>query len=287
MAYVYMASNVDGATDNRVVRFVIDAGYTAVSQRTDIVTGIRWENGEHQGGRIRFGPDGLLVITTGDNRQGALPQDLTSLAGKVLRVTRDGTPAPDNATPTGGDARIFAFGHRNPQGVAFRDRGSDAGRAYLCEHGPGLWDEVTPLTAGGNGGWDPRPDAISGRCPDGTTLTYCGYSGTDMTDLVRYPAAMRPLWRSEPISQGLSGCGFVSDARWRDWDGALAVALLSGRRLEVLRLSESGTLVESIRVLDTLAERLRHVETGPDGALWVLTDAKTGGDEIWRLVPAP
>lgn len=284
--YVYMASNAGGATDNRVVRFVVDAGYTAVSGRTDIVTGIRWDHGVHQGGRIRFGPDGLLYVTTGDNRTGTVPQDLATLAGKVLRVTRDGAPAPGNATPDGGNPRIYTYGHRNPQGIAFRAGGQDAGRAYLCEHGPGVHDEVTRLFAGGNGGWDPRPDA-GGQCPDGSTMGYCGYNGANMTDLARYPAAMPPAWRSEPISQGLSGCGFVNGLPWRDWNGALALALLSGRRIEVLRLDSAGQVVQAIRLLDTLGERIRHVETGPDGALWVLTDGKGGGDEIWRLQPAP
>ena len=294
-AYVYMASNITVPTDNRVVRFVIAADYSGISQRTDIVTGIRWDHGVHQGGRIRFGPDGLLYITTGDTRTGDVPQDLGALGGKVLRVTREGVPAPGNNTRAGGNPRIYSYGHRNPQGIAFRANGngggngggnaSESGRPHLCEHGPGLHDEVTPLVAGGNGGWDPRPNSNNGLCPDGSAIGYCGYNGTDMTDLVKYPLAMPPIWRSQPLSQGLSGCGFVSGFSWRDWDGALAIAMLSGRRLEVLRLNAAGTVTAIIRVLDTLGERLRHVETGPDGALWVLTDGKSGGDEIWRLVP--
>ena len=144
---------------------------------------------------------------------------------------------------------------------------------------------MTPLSAGGNGGWDPRPTGTPALCPDGSSNGYCGYNGTPMTDTVRYPAALRPAWTTGNVSRGLSGCGFVQGRLWRDWNGALAVALLSGRRVEVLQFGADGTSATSTRILDTLNERIRHITTGPDGALWVLTDGKTGGDEIWRLVP--
>jgi len=284
--YVYMASNVGGATDNRIVRFVVSADYSTVTSRSDIVTGIRYSGGAHSGGRLRFGPDGWLYATSGDNRTGDVPQELMGLGGKVLRVTRDGSAAPANNGPAGADARIFTLGHRNPQGLAFRPAGSATpGRPFLCEHGPGNNDEVTPLSAGGNGGWDPRPTGTPARCPDGSGNSYCGYNGSNMTDTARFPAALRPAWSTGTASFGMAGCGFVNGPAWRDWNGALAVALLSGRRLEILRLDNAGTSATSTRILDTLNERLRHVETGRDGALWVLTDGKSGGDEIWRLVP--
>ena len=284
--YVFMASNAGGATDNRIVRFTVDADYTAIASRLDIVTGIAYAGGAHSGGRIRFGPDGLLYITTGDNRTGTVPQSPTVLGGKVLRVTRDGTPAAGNNAPAGVNASVFTLGHRNPQGIAFRPEGTATpGRPFLCEHGPGNNDEVTPLTAGGNGGWDPRPTGTPARCPDGSSNSYCGYNGANMTDTVRYPEALRPAWTTGGSSRGMSGCGFVEGPAWRDWNGALAVALLSGRRVEILRLNAEGTSATSTRILDTLNERIRLVTPGPDGALWVLTDGKTGGDEIWRLVP--
>ena len=285
--YVYMASSMNGATDNRIVRFVVNADYTATSQRTDIVTGISYNAGGHSGGRLRFGPDGLLYATTGDNRTGTVPQDLSVLGAKVLRFTRDGAAAAGNNTPAGGNARIFTFGHRNPQGLAFKPAGTGAGRPYLCEHGPGDSDEVTPLAAGGNGGWDPKPRGSPAACPDGSSNSYCGYNGANMTDTARFPSAMRPAWTTGGQSQGMSGCGFITGAAWRDWNGALAVALLAGRRLEILQLSGDGMSATTTRILDTLGERLRHAQTGPDGALWVLTDGKTGGDEIWRVVPNP
>jgi glucose/arabinose dehydrogenase len=276
--YVFMASNSGGATDNRIVRFAVNAEYTAVSGRTDIVTGIAYAGGAHSGGRIRFGPDGLLYITTGDNRVGAVPQNLASLGGKVLRVDRDGNPAAGNNPPAGANPRIYTYGHRNPQGIAFRP---GSGLAFTSEHGPNFQDEVTPLRAGGNGGWDPR-------CATGGG--YCGYDNiTQMTDLSKFPDAMRPAWStgsSVGSSRGMAGSGFVSGAQWRDWNGALIVALLSGRRLEVLQLNAEGTAsVRNTPLFDTLNERLRFVVQGPDGALYVGTDGKSGGDEIWRVMP--
>jgi glucose/arabinose dehydrogenase len=284
--YVFMGSNAGGATDNRIVRLVVNADYTAVSSRLDIVTGIAYSGGAHSGGRIRFGPDGLLYITTGDLRTGTVPQAPTVLGGKVLRVTRDGAAASGNNAPAGVDSRVFTLGHRNPQGLAFRPEGTATpGRPYLCEHGPGNNDEVTPLAAGGNGGWDPRPTGTPARCPDGSANSYCGYNGSNMTDTTRFPSALRPAWTTGGASQGMAGCGFVQGPAWRDWNGALAVALLSGRRVEILRLAADGNSATNTRILDTLTERIRLVTPGPDGALWVLTDGKTGGDEIWRLVP--
>jgi glucose/arabinose dehydrogenase len=291
--YVYMASNAGGERDNRVIRLVVDAGYTAVSDRSDIVAGISYKRvaapgapggaGAHNGGRIRFGPDGFLYITTGDTHHPAVPQSPSALGGKVLRVRTDGSAAPGNAAPAGFDARVYAYGFRNPQGITFRPAGAlNAGQPYISEHGPGHSDEVTALSAGGNGGWDPG-------CRD-DPARYCGYgsnqadgSPTPMTDLAKFPAALRPLWNNNGRSQGMSGSSFLSGAQWRDWNGALVVAFLAGQRLEILRLSDDGSLASTTPVFATLGVRLRAVVLGNDGALYVSTDGKSGGDEIWRV----
>ena len=110
LVYLFMPSTLARPPTNRVVRLVVDPGYTTVSARTDIVPDIPFKHaanavggaGAHSGGRLRFGPEGFLYITTGDNHQPTLPQDLTRLGGKVLRVDRDGQPAPGNQTPAGG-----------------------------------------------------------------------------------------------------------------------------------------------------------------------------------------
>ena len=283
--YVYMASTLPSAsgqsgTNNRVVRLTVNADYSAFSNRVDIVTGISYAGGAHSGGRIKFGPDGFLYITTGDNRLGEVPQQLTVLGSKVLRVDRDGNPAPGNATPAGGDPRIFTFGHRNTQGIDFRP---GSGVPYTGEHGPGHDDEVTALAAGGNAGWDPlcRPE-LSG---------YCGYSRpTPMTDLTRFPSAMRPVWATGGIggrpgrSEGMADVAFLRGSAWRAWEGRLAVALLAGTRIEVLQLSADGnSMLGTTSLFTNLSPRIRirALEMGPDGALYASTDS----GEIWRIAP--
>ena len=108
--------------------------------------------GRHSGCRPRFGPDGRLWIGTGDAAMPTVPQSPTSLGGKVLRVNTSGKGVPGNA-PAPFDPRIYTYGHRNVQGIAF----SPGGKAYSIEHGTGRDDEVNRLFAGANYGWDPRP----------------------------------------------------------------------------------------------------------------------------------
>jgi aldose sugar dehydrogenase len=288
--YVFMASNLSGAASNRIVRLTVADDYTTVSARTDIVTDIAFKRsanawggaGAHSGGRIRFSPaEGFLYVTSGDNHDGPLPQDLTRLGGKVLRIDRDGAAAPDNNVPVGGDPRIFTYGHRNVQGVAFRP---GAGQPFSCEHGHGHTDEVTPLVAGGNGGWDPRPEA-GVSCDD----NYCGYtsnkpdgSPTPMTDLGKFPNAMRPSWTNQGRSQGMGPCTFLSGSQWAAWDGRLAVGVMGAQRLDILQLAADGLTTAHLTVTGIPSARVRSLVQGPGGALYVATD----GGEIWRLAPS-
>lgn len=283
--YVFSASNLStNPRTNRVLRLTVAADFASVSGRTDIVTDIAFKDqanavggaGAHSGGRIRFGPDGFLYITTGDNHNSTLPQDPLRLGGKVLRVDRNGAAAPGNNAPAGFDARIFTYGHRNVQGIAFRP---GSGQPFTAEHGPNHSDEVTPLVAGGNAGWDPqnRPGL---NCPD----NYCGYAGNvstmPMTDTTRFPNAMRPSWTNNNASQGMGPATFLDGAQWKAWNGRLAVGIMGGNRVEILELNSAGIAVGNTNA-GLPATRYRSLVQGPDGALYIATDA----GEIWRVVP--
>lgn len=285
--YVYMASSIGKAKTNRVVRLTVDKTYTTVAGRRDIVTDIpfkesfnRWGRaGAHSGGRIRFSPfDGYLYVTTGDNHSGTLPQDLSRLGGKVLRIDRDGKAAKDNKTPPGRDPRIFTYGHRNVQGIAFRP---GTGQPFACEHGPGHDDEVTPLAAGGNGGWDPAPTKGVSCASD-----YCGYTSnkpdgtpTPMTDLARFPDALKPSWNNRGVSEGMGPCVFLKGPHWKAWEGRLAVGFLRGARIEVLQMDAAGMTTGTTIVSNLPPQRMRSLVLGLDGTIYVATDA----GEIWRL----
>jgi aldose sugar dehydrogenase len=281
--YVYMLSTLSGTPrTNRVVRLVLNDGYTTASARNDIITDIPFKEsanavggaGAHSGGRIRFGPDGFLYVTTGDNHNQILPQSPVLLGGKVLRVTSTGAPAAGNALPQGYDPRIYTFGHRNVQGITFRP---GTGEAYVSEHGPNHSDEVTRLVNGGNAGWDPK-DRPSLSCPGG----YCGYSGNattmPMTDLARFPNAMRPTWSNGGASQGMGPAAFLSGSQWRSWNGRLAVGIMGGARLVILELDAAGNL-SSTTDAPLPSVRYRALTIGPDGSLYVATDS----GEIWRV----
>lgn len=286
--YVFMASSLRTPSTNRVVRLTLSPDATRVANRTDIIDDIAYKQsangagsaGAHSGGVVRFGPDGFLWVTTGDNHNATLPQDLKRLGGKVLRVNRDGTAASGNNTPAGGDPRIFTYGHRNVQGLTFRPPGRpNAGQPFTAEHGPNHSDEVTALVAGGNAGWDPhrRPNL---RCPD----DYCGYAGDagtmPMTDTQRFPDAMRPSWVHNGSGRGMSAALFLEGDRWKSWNGRLLVSLMRGQRIAVLQLDARGMAVREATV-DLPSTRTRALVQGPDGNLYTAND----DGEIWRVVP--
>ena len=134
-------------SDNRIVRFELEgrAGSYALGAGTDILTGIA-KAGNHNGGRIKQGPDGMLYATVGDASNPGVAQDPAALNGKILRMKPDGSVPADN--PFSGSL-VYSYGHRNPQGITW-DRD---GQLWAAEFGQDSWDEFNIIEPGGNYGW--------------------------------------------------------------------------------------------------------------------------------------
>jgi aldose sugar dehydrogenase len=208
-------------------------------------------SGRHGGCRLRFAPDGVLLVGTGDTANGALPQDPRSLGGKVLRVD-----------PATGEREVWTLGHRNVQGLAVRP---GTGQVFAVEHGPDRDDEVNLLQPGGNYGWDPNG---SGRYDESVPMTDEAIGG-----------ALPAVWSSGRPTLATSGAAFLDGEQWGAYDGLLLVGLLKAQGVLALRLDDDGVLVEQFRLpeLDGAFGRLRSVVQGIDGALYVTTD--NGGNE--------
>ena len=248
----------------QVIAWTINARYASATRVADPLVGDIPAAGRHSGCRLRIGPQGYLWIATGDATSGTVPQDLTSLGGKVLRVNAStGAAAPGNPFGT----RVYTYGHRNPQGLARRP---GTNQMWSVEHGPTVDDEINLLSSGGNYGWDPVP----------------GYNeSVPMTDLGKFSDAVEARWSSGDRTLATSGGIFLEGADWEEWNGRLAVATLKGRSLRVFEFAEDGTFVSQVVVpeLDGTYSRLRTPMLGPDGALYVTTSNGAGADRILRV----
>ena len=252
------------AIDVRVVRFVVD-GNLQMDAGTPIVTGIeRSSSGRHSGCRTRIDSNGFLWITTGDAARGTNPQDLNVLNGKVLRIDGWGNPVDGNMIINGRTSRIYAYGFRNPQGISFRPSDN---QPFLVEHGSDRDDEITPIVAGGNGGWNPVP----------------GYNeSVPMTNFALGDNVMAPQWSSGFPTIAPSGGTFVTSDLWGDRAGQMAMAVLKGQQLRMVNLNPGVT--ESGGAVITNLGRIRvAVESPFDGRLYVLTDSANGS--IVQITP--
>jgi glucose/arabinose dehydrogenase len=265
-------SSSGGPLDVRVLRWRLTSDTTAVSAGTPVVTGIPLVTGRHSGCRLRFGSDGRLYVGTGDAAVGTNPQNLASLGGKVLRVNSDGTVPTDNPFYSrGGNARyVWGFGHRNVQGLALRPGTT---QLWSAEHGSDRDDEINLSVRGANYGWDPVP----------------GYDeSTPMTDLTKFPTATRALWSSGYPTVATSGATFLTGPAWGEWQGALAVGLLKGQGIYLMRFRPTvspSAVATTVRLPQAQGYgRIRTVQQGPDGALW-FTTSNGSGDRIVRVLP--
>jgi aldose sugar dehydrogenase len=271
--YVYACFNsvLPGAPDVRVARWHLKSDFSALEARKDILTGMPSNaTGRHSGCRIAWGPDHFLWVGTGDSAQGFTPQSQKSLGGKILRIDRDGNPAQGNI---GGayDPRIFSYGHRNTQGLAFFSTKKNDSLGVSVEHGSSVDDEVNLLKKG-NFGWGPKPE---------------GYVEKDvpMTDKAKFPDAHEAVWKSGSPAQAPSGATIIKSEDWLGWKDALAVGMLKSQHLKILKLNGDGVVVKEERALESSIGRIRTVVNGPDGNLYIGTDNGSGSDRIIRLIP--
>ncbi len=222
----------------------------------------------HYGGRMAFLRDGTLLITSGEGftfRDQA--QDLDSQFGKTLRIHPDGSVPADNPYRGrgGAAAKVWTWGHRNPQGLAVD---TATGTVWLHEHGPRGGDEVNRLRAGANYGWP--------------AITYgVDYSGARISPYTEYEGMEQPVTYWDP-SIAPSGLTVYDGAAFPQWQGNLFVGALKDKDVRRLTIVD-GRVVEEETLFAEIGERIRDVRTGPDGFLYLLTDSRNG--RLLRIRP--
>lgn len=223
----------------------------------------------HYGGRIAFLADKTLVLTLGDGfdwREQA--QNPGNHLGKIVRLNRDGSVPPDNPLLAlqGAAPEVYSLGHRNVQGIVFD---AEHDRLYSHEHGPRGGDELNLIQAGQNYGW---PLATFG----------VDYTGARVSPYTELPGLVAPLLHWTP-SVAPSSLALYRGALFPDWQGDLFAATLAERSVRRIRVRD-GMLAGEEVLFEELGERIRDVRSGPDGALYLLTDNADG--RLLRVVPA-
>jgi glucose/arabinose dehydrogenase len=250
--YAYFTTN----DDNRVIRMPLSGvpGSYALGAAEEIVTGIPRAS-FHDGGRIAFGPDGMLYITAGDAGVRSNAQNRDSLGGKILRVTPAGGIPADNPFP---GSPVYSLGHRNPQGIAWDSHGT----LWASEFGQDTWDELNIIRPGGNYGW-PNVEGI-GNNPDYIDPVY--------------------QWSTDDASP--SGLAIVGDT--------IFMAGLGGQRLWVVYPTNGGPPVRAVPYFTDEYGRMRDVIAVGKETLWVLTNntdgrgsPRSGDDRILAITLAP
>ncbi|MFO0971275.1 MAG: PQQ-dependent sugar dehydrogenase [Candidatus Saccharimonadales bacterium] len=268
--YLYTCFNAQTASglDVRLVRWKLSEDATSLTDRKDIVVGIPSNrSGRHSGCRVRSDAQGDLWVGTGDAAVASNPQSPSNLGGKILHVTRDGMPAGGNL-PAPFDPRIFSYGHRNVQGLVLFNEPQDGVYGYSVEHGTDRDDEINLLKSG-NFGWAPR-------------VTYVE-SGIPMTDLTRFPDAISAIWSSGNPTIAPSGATLLKGEKWGTWTGAVAMAVLKGKHLRIMRFDESYKLIEEKVVLGDYG-RIRSAAIDTDQDLYITTD-NGSNDKIIKVTP--
>jgi glucose/arabinose dehydrogenase len=226
------------ASDNRIVRLSYSGG--ALTGGDVIASGIP-KSSIHNGGRIRFGPDGMLYAGTGDGSTGGNAQNLSSLGGKILRMHPDGSVPGDN--PYG--SLVWTYGHRNVQGLGW----DASGRMFASEFGQNAYDELNLIHRGGNYGWP----IVEGASNDSRFVA---------------PLHTWPVADASPSGIAVTGGGVVY------------MAALRGQRLWRIVVDANDAVTSTTAMYQGTYGRLRAVAVGPDGRLWVLTSNRFRGTPV-------
>lgn len=247
--FIYLYFTYDSQkTLNRVVRYIFDGKIFKVDKIiVDAIPGAIF----HNGGRIKFGPDGYLYITTGDSLEPSLAQNKDSIAGKILRVDRDGNPAPGNPF----SSTVYSLGHRNPQGLAWDEKGN----LWETEHGQSATDELNKILPGQNYGWP----TIRGDETQSNLISPVTHSGNS-------------TWAP-------SGMAYLN--------GSLYFGGLRGQALFQAKIDgNKATIKEHFK---GQFGRIREVVLGPDNMLYISTSNRdgrgqiqSGDDKIIRINPS-
>lgn len=255
--YVYQTNLELEFYQNKIFSFTVEDDMLTDKQIIlDGIPGAPW----HDGGRIQFGPDEKLYISTGDAISPGLSQDLSSLAGKILRINPDGTIPTDNPFES---SPVFSYGHRNPQGLAW----STNGMFVSSEHGPSGelgygHDEVNIILKGKNYGW---PNIVGNSSDENF---------------------VNPLIHSGQSTWAPSGMVFYDSDKISSFSGKFLIGTLRGEHLMVVEISDDGSLISTEKFFDGDFGRIRTAQIDHDGNLYLLT-ANGNNDKIIRISETP
>jgi glucose/arabinose dehydrogenase len=240
-------------------------GFELTEQKVIFEGGPNSTKGQHYGSRITFDNQGQLYISSGDRGDRDVnPQRLDRDAGKVHRINGDGSIPQDNpfVGQDNANASIYSYGHRNPQGMAKHPKTGDI---WTHEHGPKGGDEINIIQKGANYGWPVVSYGVN-------------YSGTSFTDLTEKDGMKAPMWYWVP-SIAPSGMTFVTSDIYPEWQGKLLIGSLKFGYVVAVTLD--GDKAVSQEVLFPGIGRVRDVEQGADGYIYVATD----GTGIFKVLP--